>query len=160
DSDPDASPRSGGNAEGDGGFFFMLGDSIRNKAGASGHQADGREIYASYGSATADGLRALLLCDMSLGSPRVVAALEWLETHFSASTHAGAYPPERESARQAVYFYYCHSLALAFQAAGVRKFEQNGRRVHWAEELADELIRRQKSDGSWINSSVDVREDD
>src|SRR5262249_44743872 len=43
----------------DGGFYFIQGDSVRNKAGSSGTDSGGRVRYASYGSATADGLRAL-----------------------------------------------------------------------------------------------------
>ena len=30
----------------------------------------------------------------------------------------------------------------------------------WAEALAEELLRRQHSDGSWVNDAVEVREDD
>src|SRR5205823_6176544 len=41
----------------DGGFFFIYDDPVRNKAGAVGTDAAGRQRFASYGSATADGLR-------------------------------------------------------------------------------------------------------
>src|SRR5262249_21242581 len=46
----------------DGGFFFIYDDPVRNKAGALGQGAAGRPRFASYGSTTADGLRALLIC--------------------------------------------------------------------------------------------------
>ena len=48
----------------DGGFFFVLGDPTRNKAGVAGTDRRGRERFASYGSTTADGLRALLACGL------------------------------------------------------------------------------------------------
>ena len=48
----------------DGGFFFVLGDPPRNKAGVAGTDRRGRERFASYGSTTADGLRALLACGL------------------------------------------------------------------------------------------------
>src|SRR5437899_2627680 len=43
----------------DGGFFFIYDDGVRNKAGVAGRDRQGRERYLSYGSTTADGLRAL-----------------------------------------------------------------------------------------------------
>ena len=48
----------------DGGGFFVLGDLPRNKAGVAGTDRRGRERFASYGSTTADGLRALLACGL------------------------------------------------------------------------------------------------
>jgi squalene-hopene/tetraprenyl-beta-curcumene cyclase len=144
----------------DGGFFFIQGDPVRNKAGVIGVDFGGRERYASYGSATADGLRALLLCGVPHDQMRLVAAREWLQDHFTADQHPGQYAHEREAARAAVYFYYCHSLALAFRAAGVVNIAHDGESSRWAEALAEELLRRQRNDGSWQNTAVDVREDD
>ena len=58
----------------DGGFFFTPTDPVRNKAGVAGNDRRGQVRYHSYGSATADGLRALLRCGLSPGDRRVVAA--------------------------------------------------------------------------------------
>ena len=52
-----------------------------------------------------------------------------------------------------VYFYWCWSAAHALAAAGVGD-------VPWAEALAEELVRRQRPGGSWVNDAVEVREDD
>jgi hypothetical protein len=52
-----------------------------------------------------------------------------------------------------VYFYWCWSAAQALAAAGVGA-------VPWAEALAEELARRQRPGGSWVNDAVEVREDD
>ncbi len=60
-------------AGGDGGFLFSPTDPVRNKAGAT---VGGR--FHSYGSATADGLRALLRCGVPIDHPRVVAVRGWL----------------------------------------------------------------------------------
>ena len=64
--------------------------------------------------------------------------------------------------RQAVYFYYTLSLAKAFHLLGVNEVEPEARggQFTWGEKLAEELLRRQEPDGSWINSAVAVREDD
>ena len=58
----------------DGGFHFIYDDGVRNKAGVAGMDRQGRERYVSYGSATADGFRALLNCGLPRDHPRVAAA--------------------------------------------------------------------------------------
>jgi hypothetical protein len=62
----------------DGGFFQMGGDVFRNKAGVAGRDAEGRKRLRSYYSATADGLRGLLMCGVPVTDPRVVAARNWM----------------------------------------------------------------------------------
>src|SRR5438445_9973840 len=144
----------------DGGFFFIYDDGVRNKAGVAGTDKQGRERYASYGSTTADGLRALLLCGLPAEHPRVRAARHWLETHFSATTHPGRYRPEREQNRAAVYYYYTCSIAEAFRSLAIEEVAASSGKIRWAEALADELLTRQHEDGSWSNPVVLVREDD
>jgi squalene-hopene/tetraprenyl-beta-curcumene cyclase len=144
----------------DGGFFFSTTDPVRNKAGAAGTDRHGRLRYHSYGSATADGLRALLRCGLAKDHPRVVAAREWLETHFSASSHPGTFEPAREVDRDATYYYYAWSVAHAFRALGLAEIPADGRRIAWAEALSRELIRRQHDDGSWTNRYTASKEDD
>lgn len=63
----------------DGGFFQMANDISRNKAGVAGLDASGRKRFRSYYSATADGLRGLLMCGVKITDPRVVAARSWME---------------------------------------------------------------------------------
>ena len=65
----------------DGGFFQMAGDPFRSKAGVAGTDAAGRQRLRSYTSATADGLRGLLLTGAARNNPRVVAAAKWLRNH-------------------------------------------------------------------------------
>jgi squalene-hopene/tetraprenyl-beta-curcumene cyclase len=144
----------------DGGFFFIYDDAVRNKAGAAGKDRAGRERFHSYGSTTADGLRGLLACGLPKDHPRVVAARQWLETHFDPACHPGVYNPDREVNRSAVYYYYCWSLAQAFGSMGVKQIDARGGSIRWAEVLADELIKLQEKDGSWSNPAVAVREDD
>jgi squalene-hopene/tetraprenyl-beta-curcumene cyclase len=142
----------------DGGFFFIQGDDVRNKAGISGKDPDGQDRYASYGSTTADGLRALLFCGLPTNHPRVTAAARWLTQNFTH--HPGAYVPEREVARPAVYYYYTASAARAFLALAARKGSPTQIDRGWATGLALALLERQTRDGLWSNSAVQVREDD
>jgi hypothetical protein len=144
----------------DGGFFFIYDDPVRNKAGVSGKDADGRVRFASYGSMTADGLRALLACGLTESHPRVSAARRWLVSHFSPDSHPGHYAPDREPNREAVYFYYCASAAHALRNTEAKEVGAEPGRLAWAELLADALLKRQRADGSWSNSAVAVREDD
>ncbi len=141
----------------DGGFFFVHGDPTRNKPGEAGIDADGRVRYRSYGSTTADGLRALVACGLSLDHPRVRAARGWLLNHFSADSHPGEYPADREHLRQSLYYYFAASSAEALLVSrpNAARYE-----TAWATELCEALLGRQRADGSWVNAAVDVREDD
>jgi len=145
----------------DGGFFLTPTDPSRNKAGpASKPDRLGHVRFHSYGSATADGLRALLRCGLPPDHPRVAAALGWLKRNFSTSTVPGTFEGPREEDRDATYFYYCWSLAHAFRSLGIRTFESDGRKVDWAAEMADELLRRRRPEGTWSNPSSASKEDD
>jgi squalene-hopene/tetraprenyl-beta-curcumene cyclase len=86
----------------DGGFFLIYDDAVRNKAGIAGEGGSGRRRFASYGSATADGLRALLLCGLPAEDARVGAARAWLEQNFPVDAHPGKYAENREAHRDAV----------------------------------------------------------
>jgi squalene-hopene/tetraprenyl-beta-curcumene cyclase len=138
----------------DGGFFFIADDAVRNKAGSSGQDPAGHLRFASYGSTTADGVRSLQACGLPVDDPQVRAARQWLDRNFSASTHPGGYVRARESAKPALYFYYARSIARSWRMAPTEQVRDH------AKALAAALIERQKTDGSWINDAVDVREDD
>jgi hypothetical protein len=139
----------------DGGFFFMYDDPLRNKAGVAGTDRTGRQRFSSYGSMTADGLRALLACGTPLGDARVVAARQWLERHFSASLHPGRFPAQRAALRASIYYYYCWSVVRALSTCGAGRMA-----AACAAAIAEQLLRRQRGDGSWSNDAVEVREDD
>ncbi len=144
----------------DGGFFFTPTNDMQNKAGIAGTDSEGRLRYHSYGSATADGIRALLRCGLQPDDPRVVAARQWLERHFTTTSNPGVFEPMREQDREAAYYYYCWSVSHAFRQLTIATFQQDGRSVNWAEDLARELLRRQRKDGSWANHHSFVKEDD
>jgi squalene-hopene/tetraprenyl-beta-curcumene cyclase len=128
----------------DGGFHFVHADPVRNKAGL----IDG--VGASYGSATADGLRALRLCrretNADVNARRTALAGDWLRANYRADEHPGRYAPPMEANRNAVYFYYAASVAKALPDATAG--------------LTAALARRQRPDGSWANAIELVREND
>jgi squalene-hopene/tetraprenyl-beta-curcumene cyclase len=146
----------------DGGFFFIYDDAVRNKAGVAGQDRDrqGRTRFLSYGSTTADGLRALLACGLLLDHPRVRAARGWLEKNFRADAPAGKYAKNRESSRPAVYYYYCSSVARALRAVHTKEAPSQGSAANWPQKLMRQLLARQQANGSWANPLVNFREDD
>jgi hypothetical protein len=134
----------------DGGFHFIYDDPVRNKAGQVGD--DGKRFH-SYGSATADGARALALCGRTDGL-YIDDARGWLKKNFRADRHPGSYAKGMEANRNAVYFYYAMSAAKALREAGAAVDRP------WADELGTELTRRQHRDGSWANPLDLVRENE
>lgn len=137
----------------DGGFHFIYDDPVRNKAGV---QALEPLRFHSYGSTTADGLRALMLCGLAAHAEERQAAQRWLSTHFRADTHPGVYVPTHEPNREAVYYYYVASVAQALRDRLIASAEAGD----WATALTAELIRRQRSDGSWANPVELIRENE
>lgn len=144
----------------DGGFVFLPGDPVQNKAGIAGEDRFGRVRFHSYGTMTADGARALLACGLPPDHPRVVAAREWLKTHFSAEHNPGTFEPERAILQDATYYYWVWAVSHALMALGVDELDGPSGRVDWARALAEEVLRRQETGGIWRNLYTDAREDD
>jgi hypothetical protein len=115
----------------DGGFFQMADDPARNKAGLAGTDREGKTRYKSYVSATADGLRALLLCGETEGSLRVRSAREWLRKH-----------PRQGPAD--LKYYTARSLTKSGQLSPT---------------LRSEMVAGQAADGSFRNPAGEMRED-
>lgn len=145
-------PRTPESAFDDGGFFFIPNDPTRNKAGQTGTESDGGPRYASYGSATADGLRALAACGVSEEDPRLRAARTWLLNNYRPDRHPGSYNADREENRSGLYFYYAFSVSRALGS----EVEDQERRAS----LIRVLLKRQQKDGSWSNPNLTMREDD
>jgi hypothetical protein len=123
----------------DGGFSFSTVVEEANKAGSE----NGR--YRSYGTATGDGLRALLALD---GDPRqIAAARRWLKEHHRSHEVPGFDKHPDLRWRQGLFYYYA--------ATAGPSLPPDQRRA-----LADELRARQNPDGSWSNAEPLVKEDD
>lgn len=144
----------------DGGFFLTPTNAAQNKAGIAGTDGQGITRYHSYGSATADGLRALLRCGLTADHPRVRAALAWLERHFTARTNPGTFTAPLEADRDAAFYYYCWSVTHAFRLLDVTTIERGSQRIDWRGALAGALLERQNNDGSWRNDYGFLKEDD
>jgi hypothetical protein len=141
----------------DGGFHFIYDDPVRNKAGlADLKEGESQPRFNSYGSTTADGLRALALCGDSKDKARKEAAANWLAKNFRADTHPGRYVKPQEPNREAVYYYYAASVSRAMREQGKKLADGS----YWNRALATQLMKRQQGDGSWVNAVDLVRENE
>jgi hypothetical protein len=138
----------------DGGFFFSSSETSRNKAAEAGTDPAGVLRYRSYGTMTADGLRALIHANIPPVAREPQAAATWLRTRFAVDVQPGDFPQDRALFRLGMYYYYLASLA---QAAALHSAAAP---PAWAQTLSAELLARQNADGSWVNAYTDAREDD
>ena len=101
----------------------------------------GKTRYRSYASATADGLRGLLLSGETMDSPRVVKAAGWLRK-FRWKIEGAADAPADLS------YYTARSIGrcarLGAEVAGIP---------------VEALAECQEEDGSWCNVAGEMRED-
>ncbi len=142
----------------DGGFFFSPAVPDSNKAGTL--RFGDRDVFRSYGSMTADGLRALLRLGVAPGDKRVVEAADWLERNFDPAQNPGTFADGAEVRRASAYFYWSWTSAHALRAIGRPELVTTRGRVAWAPALAAELLRRQRDDGAWKTDYTEMREDD
>lgn len=105
-----------------------------------------RPQLKAYGSMTYAGLLSMLHCNLSREDPRVRSVYQYIGKHWTLDENPG-------QGNQGLYFYY-DILARALDVAGVQRITlADGSQVDWKEELAKELISRQKADGTWVNES-------
>jgi squalene-hopene/tetraprenyl-beta-curcumene cyclase len=125
----------------DGGFIYT--------AAAGGVSVAGTTTSGglrSYGSMTYAGLKSMIYAGVGPDDPRVKAAVNWVRQHYDLTSNPGM--------GAAGLYYYYHTLAKAFAAAGVKDFtDAAGAKHDWRAELTAELIKRQRPDGSWVNQS-------
>jgi squalene-hopene/tetraprenyl-beta-curcumene cyclase len=119
----------------DGGFIYFPGSS---KVGE----------LDSYGSMTAAGIWCLMAVGQDTSSFTVSAAMSWLAEHFSGTQN----PVLGDSG----YYYYAWAAARALRTAGAPALvSPSGEELYWARELADGILERQETSGSWMNTGSD-----
>ena len=128
----------------DGGFHFSTVVLDANKAGPDG------EGYRSYGTATADGILALLAMGRPPADERVQAARRWLASHHLPDRATGFIGEAYKRWPAGLRFYYAASATKAFRRLGAAR----------SESVARSLEPEQSPDGSWSNTENLVKEDD
>jgi squalene-hopene/tetraprenyl-beta-curcumene cyclase len=126
----------------DGGFYYTAasgGVSMAEKTPNGG--------LRSYGSMTYAGLKSMIYAGVGPDDPRVKAAFEWARKHYSVEANPGM--------GDAGLYYYYHTFAKALDAMKLDAVQDaNGAKHDWRSELAAELVKRQRPDGSWINTNA------
>ncbi|HEX4612549.1 MAG TPA: prenyltransferase/squalene oxidase repeat-containing protein [Urbifossiella sp.] len=125
-----------------GGFVYALGDQDNEKSDKrtpnGGLRSEGGMTYA--------GLKSFLYAGVGKDDPRVKAAVAWIKRNYTLTENPGM--------GQAGLFYYYHTFAKAMDALGEEEFEDARMVKHeWRRELFEELKRRQRADGSWVNEN-------
>ncbi|MHC4472067.1 MAG: prenyltransferase/squalene oxidase repeat-containing protein [Planctomycetota bacterium] len=138
----------------------------QNEDGGWGYSA--KERKKSYGSMTATGLAALVVCRAGLEKvrlsdprarkgPAVAKATEWITKHFGVDRNpeANFKLGEMQGTRKQVtdsfwQFYWLWSLERAATLAGVTRFGEHD----WYGAGARLLVDRQRDDGSWVGSEA------
>jgi squalene-hopene/tetraprenyl-beta-curcumene cyclase len=132
----------------DGGFYYTpMTDKVPQDRGT----AEGG--LRSYGSMTYSGLKSMIYAGLTKDDPRVKAALTWIRKNYDLSSNPGM--------GQAGVFYFYHTFAKALDVLGVDEIEDaKGMKHNWRRELIEELAKRQKPDGSWVNEDNQWMEGD
>ena len=128
-------------ADNKGGFVYFPGSSNAGEVTLEG----GGKALRSYGSMSYAGLLSFIYADVKKDDPRVTAAVEWLNKHYTLDENPGL---ERSG-----YFYYLHLMAKGLTAAGITEIETSGKKSDWRRALAERLMKLQQQDGSWLNES-------
>ncbi len=132
-----------------GGFIYYPGFSNAGEQELPG----GKTALRSYGTMTYAGLLSFIYADVKKDDPRVVAALDWLQKHYTLAENPGL---DRQG-----YYYYLHLLTKGLAASGQRTLTTaDGRTVDWAREVALKLIDLQAGNGSWANDTARWMEKD
>src|SRR5436190_2186388 len=76
----------------------------------------------------------------------------------SAPTRSPAtFRPQCIQAQEAVYYYYTWMIAHALHVLGGVLRSPNGP-IHWAQDLAEQLVQRQLPNGAWLNRAAARKE--
>jgi hypothetical protein len=129
-------------ADDKGGFVYNP-DDVNNKKSPKVTAEGG---LRSEGGMTYAGLKSFLYAGVGKDDARVKAAITWVRAHYSVTENPG----QKDSG---LYYYY-HTFAKAMDALGEDPFtDAKGAKHDWRQELFDELKKKQKDNGSWVNSN-------
>lgn len=103
-----------------------------------------------YGSMTYAGIKSMIYAGVSQDDQRVKKAMEWVTKNYTLDANPGM-PPQL--AERGLYYSYV-TFAKAMAAIGKDTVtDAKGLSHDWRTDLITALARRQKADGSWINSN-------
>jgi squalene-hopene/tetraprenyl-beta-curcumene cyclase len=103
----------------------------------------------SLGAMTYAGLKSFLYAGVDRKDPRVQGAVKWIRRHYTLDENSGM--------GQSGLYYYFHTFAKAMDALGENHLEDaKGVKHDWRKELFEAIKKRQRDDGSFINTKGDA----
>ena len=126
----------------DGGFYASSVTVGTNKGGLI-ETSDSTDLYASYATATCDGLLALLASGYQLNDEPVQAALQWLSQMPELAFPQGI-PQDNPAQWHLVLFYY----HLSVRAEAYRAVQMEG---NWQQQIVQLLKEQQSTEGAFAN---------
>lgn len=127
----------------DGGFYYTVAAGGGNPDPSLKTDDGG---LRSYGSMTYAGLKSMMYAGVKKDDPRVKAAYEWAQKHYTLDENPGL-------GGNGLYYYY-HTFAKALDAIGAPTIvDDQGKSHNWREDLSNQFIKLQNADGSWINKA-------
>jgi squalene-hopene/tetraprenyl-beta-curcumene cyclase len=123
-------------------------------AGGYQENEDGTVTLFSYGSMTYNLMRAYLFAGLKKDSIPVKLAWGWIQRNYTVERVPGF--RNTEEYEMGLYYYYL-SMARTLDAFDEDYVEEpeRGLKHDWRKDIVDQLGKRQKSDGSWINEGHD-----
>ena len=126
----------------DGGFYYTPAAGGSSQAGLTENGG-----LRSYASMTYAGLKSMIYAGVDANDPRVAAAVTWISQNYDLTENPGL--------GDAGHYYYLHTFAKALSALGQDEIEDaRGKKHAWRGDLIQELLRRQRRDGSWVNRNT------
>jgi squalene-hopene/tetraprenyl-beta-curcumene cyclase len=126
---------------GDGGIIYTPAAGGESKAGTTANGG-----LRSYGSMTYAGLKSMIYAGVKADDKRVKAAFEWISKYYTVTENPGL--------RQQGLYYYYHTFAKALTVMTVDVVtDADGNQHNWRDELAAQLIKLQRKNGSWVNKA-------
>ena len=124
----------------DGGFYYTPAAGGTSQAGETANGG-----LRSYASMTYAGLKSMIYAGVDRDDQRVKAALSWIRKNYDVSQNPGM--------GASGHYYYLHTFAKTLRALEINEVQSaDGQRHNWRGDLISELSRRQKRNGSWVNT--------
>ncbi len=125
----------------DGGFYYTPAAGGTSQAGAN---PDGG--LRSYGSMTYAGLKSMVYAGLKPDDPRVKAAQTWITKNYTLDDNPGL-------GQQGLYYYY-NTFAKTLAVLGKPTLtDAKGETHNWRNDLIQQLAKRQRDNGSWLNKA-------
>lgn len=134
----------------DGGFYYVIPTENVDPTTSERYTPNGG--LRSYGSMTYAGFKSLVYAGLTKDDARAKAALEWIAKNYSVKQNPGQ--------GTAGLFYYYNTFGAALAVSKLAQVETEEGERDWRKDLAQELTRTQRADGSWANKNRQWFEND